>query len=82
MLVIQSKKTKYYTKISEIEYKITTDHNHNKYVTTQEFNQLTSENFSTRLAQTNLASKSDIAKILKKTDFDNKLKYVTSNKNK
>ena len=29
-----------------------------------------------------LASKSDIANFVKKTDFDNKLKDVTSNKNK
>ena len=30
----------------------------------------------------NLASKNDIANFVKKTDFDNKLKHVTSNKNK
>ena len=29
-------KTGYYTKISEIESKITTDHDHDKYITTQE----------------------------------------------
>ena len=39
------------------------------------------ENFATRLAQENLASKNDIANFVKKTDFDNKLKNVTSNKN-
>ena len=44
MLVIQSKKADYNTKISEIDNKITTDHDHDKYITTQEFNQLTSEN--------------------------------------
>ena len=42
---------------------------------------LTSENFTTRLIQANLASKSDIANFIKKTDFDNKLKNVRSNKN-
>ena len=42
---------------------------------------LTSENFTTRLIQANLASKSDIANFVKKTDFDNKLKNVRSNKN-
>ena len=75
------KKTNYNTKISEIENKITTDHDHDKYITTQEFNKLTSEKFTARLAQANLASKNDIANFVKKTDFDNKLKDVTSNKN-
>ena len=74
------KKTDYNTKINEIEKKIT-DHNHDKYITTPEFNKLTSENFAARLKQANLASKSDIANFVNKTDFDNKLKDVTSNKN-
>ena len=52
--------------------KITTDHNHDKYITTQEFNKLTSENFTARLAQANLISKNDIANFVKKTDFDDK----------
>ena len=54
---------------------------HDKYITTPEFNELTSENFTARLNQASLASKSDIANWVKKTDFDNKLKDVTSNKN-
>ena len=74
------KKTDYNTKINEIEKKIT-DHNHDKYITTPEFNKLTSENFAARLKQANLASKSDIANFVNKTDFNNKLKDVTSNKN-
>ena len=41
----------------------------------------TSENFTARQKQENLASKNDIANFLKKTDFDNKLKNITSNKN-
>ena len=41
----------------------------------------TSENFTARLKQANLASKSDIANFVKKTYFDNKLKNFTSNKN-
>ena len=54
------KKTDYNTKISESENKlplimITI------YITTQEFNKLTSENFAVRLKQANLASKNDIA---------------------
>ena len=76
------KKSDYNTKISEIKNKITINHNHDKYITTQEFNKLRAENFTARLAQVNLASKSDIANFVKKTDFDNKLKSVTSNKNK
>ena len=53
------KKTDYNAKINDIEKKIT-DHNHDKYITTPEFNKLTSENFAARLKQANLASKSDI----------------------
>ena len=49
-------------------------------ITTQELNKLTLENFTTRLAQANLETQSHIANLLKKTDFDNKLKNVTSNK--
>ena len=36
-------KTDYNTKISEVENKISTDHDHDKYITTQEFDRLTSE---------------------------------------
>ena len=43
-----------------------------------------SENFATRLAQANLATKDDIADFIKQVDFDDKLKTlnkkVTSNK--
>ena len=60
-----------------------TDHNHDKHITTQEFNKLTSENFGARLVQSNLAIKNDIANFVKKTDFDDKLKNlnkkITSN---
>ena len=66
MLVILSNKSDYNTKVSEIKNKITTDHDHDKYITTQEFNKLTSENFNERLKQANLASKSDIANFEKK----------------
>ena len=44
-------------------------------------NELTGENFAARFKQKNLASQSDIANFVKGTDFDNKLKHVTSNKN-
>ena len=70
------KKTDYNTKVNEIEKKIT-DHNHDRYITTPEFNKLTAENFAARLAQANSVTK---------TDFDNKLsnlnKKINSNKTK
>ena len=74
------KETDYDTKNSEIGKKIT-DHHHDKCITTPELNKLTAEKFTSRLAQVNLASKIDIANFVKKTDFDEKLKNVTSNKN-
>ena len=80
MLVNQSKKTGYGRKISEIENKITGEHDYDKYVTAQEFDEFTLENFTARLAQVNLASKNDIVSFVKKTDFDNTLKKLTSNK--
>ena len=57
------KKTDYDTKISEIEKKVA-NHNHDKYITTPEFNKFTAEIFAARLAQANLVTKAD---------FDNKL---------
>ena len=48
----------------------------NKYVTTPEFNKLSVENLAARLKQVNLASKSNIATLVNKTDFDNKLKQL------
>ena len=48
MLVIQSKKTDYNTKISEIEKKIT-NHNHDKHITTPESNNFMAEIFYLRL---------------------------------
>ena len=54
-----------------------TDHSHDKYITTPEFNKVTTGNFAARLAQANLVTK---------TDFDDKLKNlntkVNSNKTK
>ena len=52
------KKDKYNTKMrmSEIESKITTDHDNGKYINTQELNKLISEKFAARLKQGNLAS--------------------------
>ena len=58
-----------------------TDHHHDKYITTPEFNKFAKEIFDLRLKRANLASKSDIPNFVNKSDFDNKLKNVTSNKN-
>ena len=53
------------------------DHNHDKYITTPEFNTLAASVFNARLAQANLITK---------TDFDPKLsslnRNITSNKTK
>ena len=58
-------KTEYNTKISEIEKKVS-DHNHDKCITTSEFNKVTTENFKARLAQANLITKTDLNTELKK----------------
>ena len=50
MLVIQLKKIDYNTKVKEIEKKIT-NHKHDEYIITPEFNKLTAENFAARLKQ-------------------------------
>ena len=70
------KKTHYNTKITEIEKKVT-DHNHEKYITTPEFNTLAVDVFNARLAQTNLITKAE---------FEGKLsslnRKITTNKTK
>ena len=63
MLVVQSRKTNYDTKTSELEKNLT-DHNHEKYITTPEFNNLAASVFNARLAQ---------ASLITRTDFDAEL---------
>ena len=76
MLVVQLKKTDYDTKITELEKKLS-DHDHDKYITTPEFNTLAANVFNARLAQ---------ADLITKTDFDAKLssfnRKITANKSK
>ena len=60
------KKTDYDIKITKIEKKIT-DHNHDKYIATLEFNSLAADVFNARLKQADLVTK---------TDFDDKLKSL------
>ena len=57
------------TKIAENEKKVT-NQNHDRYITTSEFNKLTKEDFAARLAQANLITN---------TDFDNTL-YMSFNR--
>ena len=52
------KKRDYNTNIAEIKKKLT-DHNHEKYITTPEFNNLAGDVFNARLAQANLTTKKD-----------------------
>ena len=74
------KKTDYNIKINEIEKK-STDHNHDKYITTSEFNKFTKDILDLRLKWANVAIKTDMANFNNDTDFDNKVKDVTWNKN-
>ena len=67
------KKTDYNTKVTEIRNKLN-NHNHDKYIDTQEFNKLAADVFNARLAQANLITK---------TDFDANLnRKITNNKSK
>ena len=47
---------------------MTAAYDHDKYITTQEFNRLISENFTARLKH-NLVSKNDIVNFVKKDSF-------------
>ena len=57
------KKTGCNSKVTEIENKLN-NHDHDKYIDTQEFNKLAADVFNAKIAQTNLITK---------TDFDEKL---------
>ena len=73
------KKADYHAEINKIEKKII-DHNHYKYITIPEFNKFTKEILDYISKGANLASKSDIANLINKTAFDNKLKcYIKQN---
>ena len=67
---------KHNTKVTEIEKKLT-EHNHDKYIDTSEFNKLATNIFNARIAQTNVISKAD---------FDSKLsnlnRKISTNKTK
>ena len=81
-LFVQSK-TYYDTKISQIEKKIT-DHNHDRYITTPEFNKFTAEIFPARLKQANIVTKKDFNTKLKGLNQkinSNKAKYLLGGQN-
>ena len=69
-------KTDYKAKVTEIENKHT-NHNHDKYIDTQEFNKLTADVFNERITQVDLITK---------TEFDSRLsklnRKITANKSK
>ena len=69
------KKTDFNTKITEIEKKLT-DHNHDKYIDTQEFDKLAADVFNVTIAQTNLITNTYFAK------FSSLYRKITSNKTK
>ena len=84
-VLVLVKKPDHDTDIGETEKKIL---DHDKYITAQEFNKLTADNFHARLKEADLTSKKNIADFLKKTDLgdwknknDNN-NNVTSNKSK
>ena len=74
--VILSKKTDYNPKISEIESKFN-NHNHDKFITTPEFNNLAVAVFIARLAKAHLAAKTYFDTILQDIS-----KRITSKKTK
>ena len=69
-------KTDYNTNITQIEKKLT-DHNHDKYITTLEFNTLAADVFNEALARANLVRKADLDATL--SSFNRK---ITVNKSK
>ena len=72
------KKTDYNTKVTEIENKLN-NHNHDKYITTPEFNTLAADVFNARLWQANLVAKTNFDNI--ESNLDSKIaKNKTKNK--
>ena len=72
------KKMDYNTKIKETEKKFN-NHNHDKYITTPEFNKFPTEAFDTRLTEANVVTKMDLdTKLIKlnKKINSNKTNYV------
>ena len=49
-------------------------HDHDKYITTQEFHKITKQNFAVILKEAKVVIKGDIADVVERTYFDKKLK--------
>ena len=45
-------------------------HDHAKYITTQEFNNLTTDNFATRIGQAKITTEDDVADFVKYKNLD------------
>ena len=71
------KKTDYNTKITEIENNLN-NHNHDKYITTPEFNNLATDVFNASLAQANLVAKTNFDSTVSSLDK----KKIAANKTK
>ena len=69
-------KINFNTKVTEIENKLN-NHNHDKYITTQEFNTLAADVFNARLAQANLITKTDFDAIL--SNLNKKILKINQN---
>ena len=77
MLVVLLKKTDN-TKVTEIKNKLN-NHNHDKYITTPEFNTLAADVFNARLSQASLVAKTNFDNI--ESNLDSKIaKNKTKNK--
>ena len=70
------KKTHYNTKLTEVENKLN-NHNHDKYIDTQEFNKLTADVFNARIAQANSITKTDFD--IKLSSLNKKLLQIKQN---
>ena len=70
MLVIQLIKLTVTQILGKLKIIFCSDHDRDKYITTQEFGKLAAENCTVRLAQANSASKSDIANFVKNIDLN------------
>ena len=68
MLVVLLKKTDYNAKVTKTKNKLN-NHNHDKYITTPEFNTLAADVFNARLSQANLVTK---------VNFDNTVSSLDS----
>ena len=70
------KKTDRNTKITDIENKLN-NHNHDKYITTPEFNTLAADVFNARLSRASLVTKTDFD--AKLSSFNKKLQKIKQN---